>query len=101
MSSEYYTTIRLKNGKRSELGRLGICVTIDNEPECFEFSHEELQQVLELLKKNAKHFNNDDEGYQIDLFFADEHETNWIDGTQLGISETLVMKDLLRLGGIK
>ena len=101
MSSEYMTTIRLRNGKHSELGRLGICVTIDNEPECFEFSNEERQQALELLKKNAKHFNNDDDGYQLKLFFADEHETNWVDVSQLGTAEKIVMRNLIRLAGLK
>ena len=100
--NEYYTNIRLPNGKRSEIGRLGLCVTIDNEPECFEFTNEDLEQALELVKRNVKEFNADKDGsYNLQLFFADKHETNWIDGTQLGIAETFVMKDFMKLSGLK
>ena len=99
--NEYITNIRLPNGKRSELGRLGLCVTIDNDPQCFEFSNEDLERALELVKANVKEFKADKDGsYKLQLFFADEHETNWIDGTQLGIAETFVMKDFIRLSGL-
>ncbi len=99
--TQYYTTITLANGKRSELGRLSLCVTIDNDPQIFEFSSEDLKRALELLKANAEHFNNDDDGYRLDLFFADGFETKPIYGTQLGIAEAFVMKDFIEKSGIK
>ena len=104
MSNECMTTIRLPNGKRSDLGRLGLCVTIDNEPECFEFTHEELMIALDLVKAHADKFNEDDEGYSLDLFFAEQGplgETKWIGRKQLGIAETFMMNDFVRLAGIK
>lgn len=103
MSSEYTTTIRLPNGKRSELGRLGLCVSIADEPRCFEFTNEELKVALELVKRHNKAFNNNEDGYRLDLFFTGYgplDETEWISGTQLGIAETMVMKDFLRLAGV-
>ncbi len=79
---------------------MGLCVTIDNDPQCFEFATEDLERALELVKANVKEFKADKDGYRIDLFFADEHETNWIDRTQLGIAETFVMKDFMKLSGL-
>lgn len=98
---EYFTTIRLPNGKQSGIGRLGLCVIIADEPLCFEFSHEELLDALALIKANVQSFKDYEDGYDLKLFFDDGEETEWISRNQLGIAETFVFNDLLKLAGLE
>lgn len=98
MRTQYTTNIRLNQaGKRSELGRLCLIVTIDNMPTIFEFTHDDLNHALEQVKANADKFRDDFESNHVQLMF--KGELIW--RNQLGVTETMIFDQWCQLAGLE
>ena len=100
----HQTTIR--GNRKGDLvhGRLGIQVTINSEPTCFEFTIEDLKLANDLVQKNRQLFDEDIENTYVELFFAEDGptgETVFIWRNQLNDSDSKTFNDWCNSAGLQ
>ena len=100
----HHTTIRANRKGDLVHGRLGIQVTINSEPTCFEFTIEDLKLANDLVQKNRQLFDEDIENTYVELFFAEDGptgETVFIWRNQLNTTDHKTFNDWCNSAGLQ
>ena len=96
----------IKANRKGDLvhGRLGIQVTINSEPTCFEFTEPEMAKACTLIQKNRQLFDEDIENTYVELFFAEDGptgETVFIWRNQLNTTDHKTFNDWCNSAGLQ
>lgn len=96
----------IKANRKGDLvhGRLGIQVTINSEPTCFEFTESEMAKAADYVQKNRRLFDEDYEENYVELFFAEDGPTGdtvFIWRNQLNDSDSKTFNDWCNSAGLQ